>query len=271
MVGWYNFWFLKKMCVAEGVHEVARLQPAHLRHHHGQQRIAGDIERYAEEDVGAALVELARQFSICDIKLEEGMAGRERHAVQLAHVPGRDDDAARIGIVFDLLHRDLDLVDHAAIDGFPRAPLLAVHRAKIAVLVRPFVPDTDAVFLQIFGIGAALQKPQQFVDDGLQVALLGGDQRETLRQIEAHLVAEHAGGAGAGAVGFCGAVVQHVLHQVEVLAHVNLNKINSSHREHRVHRESGDAPGFLCDLCVLCGKWFLRDNDQTHHLSRTQC
>ena len=212
MVGWYNFWFLKKVCIAEGVDEVARLQFAHLRHHHGEQRVARDVERHTEEDIGAALVELARQFSICDIKLEESMAGRQRHAVQLAHVPRGDDDAARIRVVFDLLDGDLDLVDHAAIHSFPRAPLLAIHRAEVAVLIRPLVPDADAVLFQIFGVGTALQKPQQFVDDGLQVALLGRHQRETLRQIESHLVAEHAGGARAGAVGFLCAVVEHVLH-----------------------------------------------------------
>ena len=222
------------MCVAEGVHEVARLQPAHLRHHHGQQRIAGDIERYAEEDVGAALVQLARQFSIGNVKLEEGMAGRQCHPVQLAHVPCRDDNAARIRVVFDLLNRDLDLVDHAAIDGFPRAPLLAVHRAEIVVLVRPLVPDRDAILFEIFGIGAALQKPQQFVDDGFQVALLGGDQREALGEIKTHLVTEHAGGAGAGAVGFMGAVFQHVLHQGEIGAHKVKPFIRRLRRFHRL-------------------------------------
>ena len=92
--------------------------------------------------------------------------------------------------------------------------MLAVHRAEVAILVRPFIPDADPILLEVFGVGAALQKPQQFVDDGFQVALLGGDQREALRQIEAHLVAEHADGAGAGAVGFFRAVVQHVLHQI---------------------------------------------------------
>ena len=44
--------------VAEGVDEVAGLQIRHLGHHHGEERIAGDIERHAEEDIGGALVEL---------------------------------------------------------------------------------------------------------------------------------------------------------------------------------------------------------------------
>ena len=45
--------------IAEGVDEFAGREVAHLRHHHGEQGVAGDVEGYAEEDVGAALVELA--------------------------------------------------------------------------------------------------------------------------------------------------------------------------------------------------------------------
>ena len=214
MVDWYEIRFRKEVRIAEGVHEIAVLQSAHLRHHHGEQRIAGDVERHAEENVRAALVELARELAVRHVELEEGVAGRQRHLVQLAHVPGRDDDAARIGIVPDLIDRDFDLVDHAAVHRFPRTPLLAVHRAEFAVLIGPLIPDGDAVVFQVFDVGAALQEPQQLMDDGFQVALLGGDQRETFGEVEAHLVAEHAGGAGAGAVGFMGAVVQHVLHQI---------------------------------------------------------
>ena len=60
----------------------------------------------------------------------------------------------------------------------PGAPLLAVDRAQFAVRVRPFVPDADAVLLQPAHVGVAAQEPQQLVDDGLQVQLLGGDQRK---------------------------------------------------------------------------------------------
>src|SRR3546814_10648667 len=61
--------------------------------------------------------------------------------------------------------------------------------------------------------------PQQLVHDRAQVQLLGGDQREAFVEIEAHLPAEHAARAGAGAVGFFGAVLEHVAQQVEVLFH----------------------------------------------------
>ena len=65
--------------VAEGVHEVAGLQPRRLRHHVGQESIGRDVERHAEEDVGRALVELAGEPPFGDVELEQAMAGRERH------------------------------------------------------------------------------------------------------------------------------------------------------------------------------------------------
>ena len=39
-------------------------------------------------------------------------------------------------------------------------------------------------------------------------------------QIEAHLLAEHAARAGAGAVGFFGAMFEHMAQEVEVLARI---------------------------------------------------
>jgi hypothetical protein len=48
-----------EVAVAAGPHEVARLIAAHLGHHHREQGVGGDVEGHAEEDVGAALVELA--------------------------------------------------------------------------------------------------------------------------------------------------------------------------------------------------------------------
>ena len=57
------------------------------------------------------------------------------------------------------------------------------------------------------------------MDDGTQVQFLGGDQRKTLRQVKAHLPAEHAVGARAGAIRFRGALLKHVPEQVEIDTH----------------------------------------------------
>ena len=46
--------------------------------------------------------------------------------------------------------------------------------------------------------------------------LLGGDERKTLRQVEAHLVAEQAAGTGAGAVGLRCALLEYQPQEVLV-------------------------------------------------------
>ena len=80
--------------VAERVHEFAGLVPGRLRHHQREERVGSDIEGHAEEDVGAALIELARQAPVRNVELEEGVAGCERHARNVGDVPGRDHQAA---------------------------------------------------------------------------------------------------------------------------------------------------------------------------------
>ncbi len=123
------------------------------------------------------------------------------------------------GLLPDLLDHLADLVDAAAVCRRPGAPLVTVDGTEIAVLVGPFVPDRHLVLVQVADIGVTLQEPQQLVQDRAQVHLLGGDQRETRGQVEAHLVAEHADGTGPGTVFLANAVLAHVAHQVQVLFH----------------------------------------------------
>ena len=184
-----------------------------------EQRIAGDVERHAEEDVGAALVELARQLAVGHIELEERVAGGQLHARDVGHVPGRHDQPARIGVALDLRDEFSDLVDVLAVGRGPRAPLGAVDGAQFAIGIGPFVPDCHAVVLQPAHVGRALEEPQQFIDDGLDVDLLGGHQRKAVLQVEAHLVPEHGARAGAGAVGFVGAMFVDMAHQGEIGLH----------------------------------------------------
>ena len=97
--------------------------------------------------------------------------------------------------------------------------MLAVDRAELAALVRPFVPDAHAVIVEILDVGVAGEEPEQLVDDRLEVQLLGRQQRKAFGQIEAQLMAEHRERAGAGAVALLHAVGENVLHQIEILAH----------------------------------------------------
>jgi hypothetical protein len=57
------------------------------------------------------------------------------------------------------------------------------------------------------------------VDDRAQVQLLGGQQRESPRQVETHLPAEYRARAGSGAVCLGAAMFEDMAHQVEILLH----------------------------------------------------
>jgi len=144
-----------EMGVAEGVDEFSWLQAGDLGHHQGEQRIAGDIEGDAEEDVTAALVELAGKATAGNIELEEAVAGGQGHLLDFVHFPGADDDAAGIRVVLDEADGVLDLVDAGFADR-PVPPLGTVDRAQFTGFIGPFVPDGDPVFLQVPYIGLAL-------------------------------------------------------------------------------------------------------------------
>jgi hypothetical protein len=172
-----------------------------------------------EKDVAAALIELAGQPPTGHVELEECVARRKLHARDVADVPRRNDKAARVGIGPDLGDELRHLVDRRPVARRPTAPLVAVDRTQLAQRIGPFVPDRDAGFLQRAHVGLAAQEPQQFVDDRLRVDLLGRQQWKSVAQCKAHLVAEHRQGAGPGAIVLAVAVLAHVAHEIEVLAH----------------------------------------------------
>ena len=126
---------------------------------------------------------------------------------------------ARIRVLLQPLDKRCDLIEMAAVMGRPGAPLVAVDRAEVAVLVGPFIPDVDAVFLEIGDIGVAFQEPQQFVDDGLQMQLLGRQDRKAIGQIEPHLMAEDRARAGARPVAAVRSGLHHMTQEVEILFH----------------------------------------------------
>jgi hypothetical protein len=47
--------------------------------------------------------------------------------------------------------------------------LPTVDRPQFAALVRPVVPNGDAMLVEIFDVGVAGEEPQQLVDDGFEV------------------------------------------------------------------------------------------------------
>src|SRR5690606_36080723 len=60
-----------QVAVTAGPDELTGLQIAYLCHHQGQQRVAGNIEGYAEEDVRRALIELTAELAVGHIELEQ--------------------------------------------------------------------------------------------------------------------------------------------------------------------------------------------------------
>ena len=221
-----------EMQVAEGVDEFADLQIALVRDEMGQQGIAGDIEGHTEEEIGAALIELTGEPPIGDIELKETMTRGKRHSPglhvlartaclvgQIRRVPGRDHQPARIRADPDGRDQLGELVEDAAVRTRPTAPLGAVDRTETSVLGRPLVPDGHAAVLKPAVVGRAGQEPEQLVDQTFGMHPLGGQQRETLLQIEAHLTTEHRARPRAGAVGLVDAVVDHITQQIEIDAH----------------------------------------------------
>ena len=105
----------------------------------------------------------------------------------------------------------------------PRGELdrhFADHREGITVLVPSYAEEPAVVRATLWS--AALQEFPDIrvvllLDDPPQEDPLGGDEREPRPQVEAHLVAEDAAGAGPGAVRLVDAGVHHPGQQVTIL------------------------------------------------------
>ena len=171
------------VAVAAGPDEFARFQAGLLRDHHRQQRIRSDVERHPDEHVARTLVQLAAEPPVGHVELEQGVAGRQRHVLDLGRVPCADHHTTGVGVVADQVEDIADLVD-GAIRVFgsrrgPAAPLHTVHGTEVAILVRPVIPDVHVVLLQPAHVAAALEEPQQLVCQSLEEHGLGGEQRES--------------------------------------------------------------------------------------------
>ena len=163
------------------------------------------------------------------------MAGRKLHLVEFPNVPGADDQPAAVRIRANLFDHLVDLVYRAAARCSPIAPLRSVDSAQIAFSVGPLVPDRDAVFVEIFDISVALEKPKQFIDDRFQMQLLGGEQGEAFGEGKASLGAKYCVGAGPSAVGFEFSLVQNKAEELVILEHSRNGRqptCGSAHRQH---------------------------------------
>src|SRR5882757_6535989 len=152
------------MDVPEGVDERSGFEPADLGDHERQQRIRGDIEGYAQEYVRTPLIQLTAESLpairiACHIELKQRMTRHKRHIRQIGHVPGADDEATAVGILFYLLDDLGDLVDDPAVGAFPATPLFAIYGSELTISIRPFVPDAYTMLMQIPDIRLTPQEP----------------------------------------------------------------------------------------------------------------
>ena len=153
------------MAVADGVHELAGFQVAAVSNQPGQQCVAGDVERHAQTHVGRALVQVARQLVVANIKLDQHVARRQRHQVEVRWVPCGHDDAAAVRVGLDLVDDLAELVDalvlvvgvHVDILGAEMPPLDAVHRAQVADLA-----VVQASLVQKLACGVGVPDPDVF-------------------------------------------------------------------------------------------------------------
>ena len=112
------------------------------------------------------------------VKLKQHVTRRQRHLIDFSRIPCADDQAPAFRIGFYLRNQIIDLIDVHSVSAAPIPPLRAINAAKLAVFVSPFIPDRDAVFVQVANVGVAAQKPEQLVNDRFQVQLFGCQQRK---------------------------------------------------------------------------------------------
>jgi len=217
--------------VPQGMREDARREAALMGGHLQQQGVACDVEGNPERHVRGALVELHVQPPAAYVELEKSMAGRQFHARNVADVPGRNDDAARVGILSDEIQSLLNLIHVLAAvkacSGLfhiarPTAPLIAVDGTQLSVRGSPGVPYRSVLGQIVVDIGASAQEPEQLSEHGVEQDFFGGDERKPFAQIVFGLHAEQGEGSRAGAIFLALPFVENLTQQLVVLAHRGL-------------------------------------------------
>ena len=105
--------------VTHRVDKIARLKACHLSHHLKQQSIGSNIEGNSKEGISAPLIELKAETAVCHVKLEERMAWRQCHLVNLCRIPGRYDHAAGVWMCLYKVYDPLDLINGPAMVIWP--------------------------------------------------------------------------------------------------------------------------------------------------------
>mmetsp|Transcript_66622 Transcript_66622/g.216793 ORF Transcript_66622/g.216793 Transcript_66622/m.216793 type:complete len:339 (-) Transcript_66622:350-1366(-) len=225
------------MGVAQGVHELARLQAADLCDHAGQEGVRRDVERNTQSHVARSLVHQAGQLAVGDVELAEHVARRQSHLVQIRRIPRSQQNPPVCRILLDLANALCQLVNpltcvvgvHVHVLRAEVAPLEAVDRAEVHFLTvgePPLVqelpgtvaiPNLDALVGEVLGVRVALDEPEQLLHDSPPEDTLGREQREGLAQVEAHHLAKHGDGSNARSVAHGVALLDDLTDGVEIL------------------------------------------------------
>ncbi len=209
-----------EMEVAKGVDELAGLEVADLSDHEGEDGVASDVEGHAQEEVGAALVELTTEFALGDEELKQAVAGWQCHLIDDSYIPGADNVSAAVGIGLDAFDELFDLINGLGSGcTLPASPLRTIDGAEVAIFICPFVPDADFVFLEITNVGVATEEPKKFMNDAAKMKLLGGDDGESCAEIIAALLAKNGIGTSARAVLTVAAVGEDFMKEALVFEH----------------------------------------------------
>ena len=112
----------------------------------------------------------------------------------------------------------------------PIAPLRAVDPAKIALRIRPLIPDGDSVFIQESDVRIPTDKPEQLVNNRLEMYSLSRDQGEAIGEIEPHLSTERGNCTHTGSVLFRFAFFEDQMEQFLVFFHSDSDQIRTPGR-----------------------------------------
>ena len=181
--------------VGQHVRELVGHEIGDLRDEVQEDRVLGDVERHAEEQVAGALIHHQRELSVRDEELEQRVARGQGCRVELSRVPGGHDVAAARRSLADAADDVGELIDVPAVRRDPIAPLLTVVPPGVAVeasLVDPVrrvgvaVPDARAEGVQLVHVGAAGDEPEQLGEDRAERQPFRGDRGKAVAHPEAH-------------------------------------------------------------------------------------
>src|SRR5690606_23349032 len=139
------------------------------------------------------------------------MAWAQGHIIQFAYIPCIDYDPSAIRLIPDEIDHLGQLIDHPTVRRTPGSPLRSVNGPQIPIFIRPLVPDSHPMILEVPDVGISLDKPKQFVDDRFEMKFFGGHQWKSLPEIKSGLITEYTPGTGTRPVSFVGPIFQNMI------------------------------------------------------------